>query len=388
MMKVLLTILFAFGVSQSAVACNVPVFRYALERWQAASYRLLLIKKGELSVDEQKALKHLDGYLDPNSANWCNVRLFDVDLKELDQVPEIKKYAATFKTSRFILLLPGEYRNNAVIADFPITKKAIDELVSSPVREDILKRIMKGTTATWVLLECGDKAKDDAAEKRLQAAVKRANELIELPEGVAVAGEDKEVDAINQLQSSVPLRIHFEMLRLKKDNERETLFRKLLMSVEADLHKLTDKPIAIPIFGRGRALYAFVGDGISEDNVLEACGYLSGPCSCQVKDQNPGIDLVFAKNWDHLVIDDVIVERELPPLTGAGDLTEDSAVVTVDESATSTGSTKAEPSAETTRPQSASAVVESGKANVLIVPVVIVVAFLFLAGLAVMRKSR
>jgi hypothetical protein len=390
-MKVFLTILFSLGLYQSVLACNVPVFRYALERWQAAPYRLLLIKKGELNADEKKALDHLNTYLDPNSPKWCNLQLFDVKPKELEQAPEIKKIAETFKGSRFILLLPGAYRNNKMIADFPVTKKSVDELVSSPMREAVLKKITSGATATWMLLESGDKAKDDAAEKRLKTALKQAAELIKLPDDVAVAGEDKEVDPINQLQSSVPLKIDFPILRLKKDDKAETLFKTLLMNVENDLHTLKDKPIAIPVFGRGRALYAFVGEGISEDNILEACGYLSGPCSCQVKEQNPGIDLVFAKNWDQLVLEDIIQERELPPLTGSGDLTEDATAAKTDsataEVVKTDEATPADKKSAVARPETDAAAVEGGKPKMLIVPVVIVVAFLFLAGIAMMRKG-
>ncbi|TWW12353.1 hypothetical protein E3A20_01920, partial [Planctomyces bekefii] len=36
--------------------------------------------------------------------------------------------------------------------------------------------------------------------------------------------------------------------------------------------------------GRGRVLYALVGDGIAEGTIAAACDFLTGPCSCQVKE--------------------------------------------------------------------------------------------------------
>lgn len=36
------------GCVQVIHCCNVPVFRYALERWQRSLYTLLVLSKGEL----------------------------------------------------------------------------------------------------------------------------------------------------------------------------------------------------------------------------------------------------------------------------------------------------------------------------------------------------
>src|SRR5947207_1747684 len=36
-------------------ACNVPVFRYALERWPAANYEVVLFHRGPLNPAEQAA---------------------------------------------------------------------------------------------------------------------------------------------------------------------------------------------------------------------------------------------------------------------------------------------------------------------------------------------
>jgi hypothetical protein len=40
-----------------------------------------------------------------------------------------------------------------------------------------------------------------------------------------------------------------------------------------------------------------VGKGITRENLLECVYFLTGACSCTVKDQNPGMDLLFAENW-------------------------------------------------------------------------------------------
>ena len=57
------------------------------------------------------------------------------------------------------------------------------------------------------------------------------------------------------------------------------------------------QPMIFAVFGRGRALPPFVGKGITRENLLECVYFLTGACSCTVKDQNPGMDLLFAENW-------------------------------------------------------------------------------------------
>jgi hypothetical protein len=46
-LNLLVSIAFA-ALSAPAVACNIPVFRYALERWRADSYEAVLFYRGRL----------------------------------------------------------------------------------------------------------------------------------------------------------------------------------------------------------------------------------------------------------------------------------------------------------------------------------------------------
>ena len=78
------------------------------------------------------------------------------------------------------------------------------------------------------------------------------------------------------------------------------MFREILLSSEDDL-KDFDEPIAFAVFGRGRAMPALVGKGINNAMIDDACTFLSGPCSCQVKRQNPGFDILTSVNWDELL---------------------------------------------------------------------------------------
>ncbi|MFC1717423.1 hypothetical protein ACFL6S_27430, partial [Candidatus Poribacteria bacterium] len=98
------------------------------------------------------------------------------------------------------------------------------------------------------------------------------------------------------------LRVAFSMIHLSRSDPNEKLFIQMLLNSEWDL-KMLPKPIAFPIFGRGRALYALVGDGIRENNIEMACSFLVGWCSCEIKEQNPGVDILMSVNWDGMIDD-------------------------------------------------------------------------------------
>ena len=97
------------------------------------------------------------------------------------------------------------------------------------------------------------------------------------------------------------LKLSFSVVTLRAGDAAEKAFRETLLNSEDDLKELEHEPMAFPVFGRGRALNALVGKGINADMIDEASAFLSGPCSCQVKRQNPGFDLLTSVDWDQLL---------------------------------------------------------------------------------------
>ncbi|HMJ91098.1 MAG TPA: hypothetical protein VK530_14845, partial [Candidatus Acidoferrum sp.] len=75
------------------------------------------------------------------------------------------------------------------------------------------------------------------------------------------------------------------------------------------------EPMAYPIFGRGRALFALVGKGINRETIDEACSFVVGPCSCVVKELNPGQDILISAAWGDVTPVDSSLDEQLQ---GAG----------------------------------------------------------------------
>ena len=54
---------------------------------------------------------------------------------------------------------------------------------------------------------------------------------------------------------------------------------------------------AAAIFGKGRVLGAWTLDLLDDAALEDACLFLVGRCSCRVKDQNPGWDILMNVDW-------------------------------------------------------------------------------------------
>ena len=92
------------------------------------------------------------------------------------------------------------------------------------------------------------------------------------------------------------------VLKVARSDAAEKWLVRMLLSVESDLQEYVDKnpnePLVFAIYGRGRAMPPFAGKGITTENLADCAVFLAGACSCMVKDQNPGKDLLIRWNWD------------------------------------------------------------------------------------------
>ena len=329
--RILPALLFAVVAAE---ACQVPVFRYALERWRPDPYQLVIVHDGNLTGEQKSNLVHLEESLVGSNGPVVNLRFETIDLaKEKDQFERWQKIHVEGNASATVhLFYPFEGFEPTVspIWSGAFTRKNIGAIMDSPIRRELVKRILAGNSAVWLFLESGNKEEDDKLFRELEKHARVAEKEIAIPEGVIQqsALDDPDLllgpgDQENILESSVPLKIAFSILRLSRKDPQEAVLLAMLLHLEDDLldKDMESKPMLFPAFGKGRVLAPLVGNGINEENALGDCGYLCGPCSCQVKNQNPGMDiLVKADWWSALEGSSVIADKELPPLSGVEDL--------------------------------------------------------------------
>ncbi|NCO41672.1 MAG: hypothetical protein GW911_04755 [Armatimonadetes bacterium] len=274
-------------------ACSVPVFQYALERWPADPYEVVVFHRGPLSEQDQataKWLKERDVYAE-SGANYL-LRTIDLDASPDESAEKLWKAQATEKLPWLVALYPRVSRIPVPAWAGELSLAAAKALVDSPLRQALAKQLLDGATTVWILIDCEEQKKNEAAEQLLRETLKHMESVIQLPD--PEMGDEYEEALAAEREG---LKVSFPLKRLSRTDPAEKVLLDLLLHSEEDL--LTFKePIVFPVFGRGRALFALVGKGINEENLQDACGFVCGACSCEIKQMNPGVDLLLSTNWD------------------------------------------------------------------------------------------
>ncbi|MFZ2147792.1 MAG: hypothetical protein WAV28_11285 [Sedimentisphaerales bacterium] len=298
---IMLMVLFVL-VPSSAFACSVPVFLYAMERWPADYYEAAFIHRGQLTEDEKQLLNELrqeDNERDPARREpteaFLNLRILEVDIAATTD-EKVKSLLLTNESGRnagpeilpvLALWYPSARGRTPPVWQGQLTPSTVAALLQSPTRQKLAERLIEGQTAVWIFVESGNANKDKAAlrllEQELEAAARELKEEAEsVPDEFAVP----------------EVKYEFSTFSVSRSDPNERILLTLLLNSEPDFDEYPNEPVIFPVFGRGRVLYALIGDGITTDNIRESIAFLVGPCGCEIKMMSPGVDLLLAANWD------------------------------------------------------------------------------------------
>ncbi len=314
----------AFSLVAVALACNVPVFRFALERWRPDSYRITVLHRGPLGEAERELLRPLEELRNKTQAN-LDFRAIDIlepantpIEAAITSSPLPAELISQVKDGKpwLVVQYPEYLRIEVPVWNGPLNREAIERLVDSPVRKELVRRLVEGQTAVWLLLESGDKDRDAAVADLLAEEIPGLERNLKLPELTS--------EPDDELLAKTPFKVAFSVLRVPRDAELELALAGMLIRCEPDLADRSD-PMIYPVFGRGRAMLPLIGAGITAKNIQDSAEFLVGPCSCQVKELNPGFDLLLSADWNDLLSQDgqqltAIQSRRLAPASGDAEL--------------------------------------------------------------------
>jgi len=280
-------------------ACTVPVFRFALEQWPPDQFEVVLFHEGALTTAQAALLEKIQPKETENTT-VPNIRIHQVNLKDQPDARWVswweKNKPADATVPRLVIFYPASTMIMTPVWSGEFKADLVNNALQSPARKKLAAQLEAGDSAVWVLVECGDKEKDAAAKKLLETRLQIMAQKLKLPE---VKAQDIQSGYLSIRPED--LKLSFSVVTLRAGDATEKAFRETLLNSEDDLKELEHEPMAFPVFGRGRALNALVGKGINADMIDEASAFLSGPCSCQVKRQNPGFDLLTSVDWDQLL---------------------------------------------------------------------------------------
>lgn len=255
-------VVFAAGV---ASACTIPVFRYALDRWEADPFRLVVPKSWATDREKVKLLVPLRGNA------LANVLVEESEDPALD---------------RARWLFP---HHDSVLWEGPLESASLATVLDSPARQELIERILDGDSVIWVV---ATKGSDTAEVERVRARLRFLEQVADLP----VQNPD---DPDSQLGPGPDLKLKFSVLPLLLDDPAERLFARMLAGPDHAAFVEEGTAFAAPVFGRGRVLGAWPLDELDDPTIEDTSLFLTGRCSCRVKNENPGWDLLLKVDWEN-----------------------------------------------------------------------------------------
>lgn len=268
-----------------AAACDNPVYRYALERWQPDDF---------LIVAPASALKTLRQAIDAVASRGPRPNVAVLDPTEAAQL------GRQADPERMVLLAPpGGWQTGGVDEAWsgPPTAESLARITDSPARRELAKRLIAGEAIVWLVVARGEA--DDDGRKRIDPLI---TEYIQDVVAMDKARQDEpaagESDAptVKPSDKAVFWPPRMSVLRVRADDPQERVFVAMLMaSAEPDV---AEAAAVFPVFGRGRTLGGIPLAKLDAEQFRSACDFLTGACSCEVKEMTPGSDLLLAADWN------------------------------------------------------------------------------------------
>jgi len=332
----------------TASACDTPVYRYAMYRWEPAPYRVFYLYREQPAKDDAGVLAQLDGLskATPGQTATTNLRVEQVNVSKADQLDRLpedvrSRWVAKVRREEPVFLVFTSW--GAEIFGGKLTAADLNALKQSPVRRRIAEHLDQDCMTVLLVLSGKDPADTKAAEKavaelsaqvasgkiRLGAPPSDMEELdasglekAAVPDKTAVAekavvagktavAEKKPAGggkaavagktAAPEKTASGPAEakpVRLATLSLDRADPAEVWLVRSLTAAEKEYPEFAGRAMVFPVFGRGRALAPCVDKTLTVDALAKKIDLLAGACSCTVKDQNPGVDLLFTCDWE------------------------------------------------------------------------------------------
>jgi hypothetical protein len=280
-----------------AAACDVPVFRYALEFWRPEPYLVTVFHRAPLADADQTVI-------DDARRSTANVLIETINVS--GPLPESKlalwKAQSPSSMPWTVVHYPDAAKIDAVAWSGPFTGEGVHSLLESPARREIARRIVNGDSAVWLLLGSGVAMRDSATTDLVQAELTR----LEMDVTIPVPEEDSP-------SSSTPTHPKFSLLRMSRGDAVEKIFIAMITNSDATAAH-SDIPIVIPVIGKGRAPTFLSGEAITAPAIAGMAEFIIGSCSCELQRGNPGLDLLIASDWGTLTANRAQERQALTPL--------------------------------------------------------------------------
>ncbi len=287
-------ILSLFIMLNLGYACETPVFRYALERWTPSPYQIYVVHKKTLSDKQKNAVALLQQF--GRESRAFNTNIIDRS-KSKTVVDGLKPLKFDVEIQ---VMYPLDAKESVTFWQVPLTTANVKQIVDSPARQKIVEKITSGSPSAWLFVAGNS---DSASQLKLLKKL-----LI----------DEQNRNSVPQLLDSLGNAKHefYPIIEISHNDPKEQFFIAMLQSVDNVSFK-PDSSNAILFYGQGRALTPINQNNFTPAVIKDQCSFILGNCSCIVKGQNPGVDMLFKADWSKNLGETWIEDEEQPAVTSS-----------------------------------------------------------------------
>jgi hypothetical protein len=185
-----------------------------------------------------------------------------------------------------VVTSPRRDAANAAVWSTALRTPSIGAILGSPARQRIAQGLLEGDSIVWLLIECGDTFRDEAAVDLLAGELKRLEKQLPAPK----------TGTNTSFKSNLRLAPRFSMVRITRSDPAEEFLLSALLTKEDAIQR----PMAFPIFGRGRVLPSLAGRHLNEETIGRTCRLLLGDCTNEVQQTSGGSELLLGADWNSI----------------------------------------------------------------------------------------
>lgn len=305
------------AASAEPASAPAAASRVGFWKWKPDYYRAVVIYNAENPVESDEGLKAIQAKTEDKTRSLnLSLRKIDVtDKANIDEkTTEVLKIAEPEKFPFTIIYFPENSDVENPLWTGHVTLEEADTVADSPARREIARRLLKGESAVWLLIESGVEYKDYRILKLLSEEIKNIGSN---PSGGETPVPPK-TDGAKE-ENKPGKHVKMSIMRISRDDTAEKSLLNMLNFIEPEIMNVSNEPVLVPVYARGRVLELFPNDEINRDNIRNTIGLLAGENIDRETGLKTGTALLLSVNWDGFTDRKLSIDEELPALRDYSD---------------------------------------------------------------------
>lgn len=298
-------------IPAETVSVPVAVSPVGSWKWKPDYYRAVVIYNVENPLETDEGVKAIQAKSGERMKS-LNLLLRKIDMNDKASIDEKTAEALKLLEPGFPFTMIYFPENSGIenpLWSGPLTAEDADMISDSPARREIARRLLKGESVVWLLIESGIEYKDYRILKLLTEEIKN--------NGISPSGSEVAVTPeVNAKKDGIKTKVPAKMsiIRISREDAVEKILLNTLNGIEPEIMNVGNEPVLVPIYGRGNIFKLFPDDEINIENIRNTIQSVSGKSNGSEKVPNRGTALLLSVNWDAFADGRRSVDEELPAL--------------------------------------------------------------------------